>query len=1534
MRSSAAVLPTLCLLAAPALAQIETVIPSRFPLDMEVSAGRIYFVEESGEFQVRPNEVWKAWPFTTPLVANPDLVEAPVAGTAFVEVNQAYAFGVWADDVPTRQAIYGELGELGMYLGTELSGLAVDDDWVWTSERDLFLSDTLRRQSRTLGGSATSESTASVVTNSLVAPGNGGAYYIGTNTSEVDSIYVWFGSGFPIRLESINAPATAMDVDDEAQYVWWGASASADLPLPAVIRTHAQTGPSDPLHVINDADAVITDIAVDDTNAYFIFQPGPGLNTVLRRVPLVGGAHTDMADLPPSAHLLREDGSFLYWVDSIGVRRILKDASVSRPDLRWARSRYIEGVQAIQGRFEETHPEFCELVQDRLTMVRAWPRTDTGTLERVQARLHGFYPGTEIELPGSPVSATLPFQSVDDNLLDRAELEESFNFILPLEWTRQDEIEVEARLDPFTVIPESNENNNETRTTLRFREPTEIRVSFKPVLAARPDGTDAPLFNFGDPGFWTILGRAESMMPMSRIIPQASPGVLREWDPTFFDPFRHGAWELDDEHCILDITCFEEDGVALLMLELEALGSGFAGVVGLEVPSYIVGMVHPESQWRLGGLAHRQFFANLTNMNTGTPNAFDRPFGGVTLAHELTHNFGFSHVSCDGSEAAGGSIDNDYPNFFPPCQIGNDTTDFFRVLGWDWMTRSFVEPTSTPFMSYSSPRWTSPYHWNRTLNVFEFLYGRERGDDAMPPSELVVIVTGVHDPISGEVRLHHVEKVDRAMYPEVNLQRRWTQQMETIGSEGPSHTLELKDGGGNLLDAVDFTPPAPACNTVIAPRPFLVLAPAEEEMSGVEVRRRGGGGGVVASRSSSAHAPVIAGFESPSPGQFFGDNDNVTVKWAASDADPDDLLTYTVQYSNDNGATWQTVAVRSVENSLTFGTTLPGSTEQRGNGSSLFRVIANDGLRTSTLESPTFFVGDRRPTCAIIAPADHSRYRAGESIAIRGASADPEMLILDGPQPMGYEWLINGNTYTHTATPNLCLEQGLAPGSHSIVMRPWNGDLEGIPGEITVHVGESAPFPLDSDQDQVPDETDNCPFAWNPNQEDADQDGVGDVCDNCILSANDDQTDVDDDGFGTPCDDCPSGYLASIATDGFAANYGDPLAVQDTQTGFGDNVDETDDTADGSELNEVYAFIDCDMLHIMITGNLASDGTNLDLFLDTQPGGQNPLVASPLIGNTTFERMTADENNPGFTFDTGFEPDYWLNLHIFEGRFDTALRGYLGVLDPQQPYGWFLGTKTPSVTGMLLGGDTSAPDVRLTVDNSNLDGVSGGNGSDDGSGVSTGIEIAIPLSAIGNPECALRLCSFITDAEHETVSNQFLPGIGGGPNLGEPRTVNLAQYPGDQFVEIERTNVSQPVGGLEGFRFEATAIVYAPAGHSIQWTRDNVPVVDDSRVSGAMTNHLVIDPVVQGDEGRYRAVVTTSCGSDSDRFIRLIMAPIPCLGDVNRDGRVDFLDLEILLDAWSDDVIAGADGDLDNSGSVNFVDLEILLEEWGSDCDR
>ncbi len=80
-------------------------------------------------------------------------------------------------------------------------------------------------------------------------------------------------------------------------------------------------------------------------------------------------------------------------------------------------------------------------------------------------------------------------------------------------------------------------------------------------------------------------------------------------------------------------------------------------------------------------------------------------------------------------------------------------------------------------------------------------------------------------------------------------------------------------------------------------------------------------------------------------------------------------------------------------------------------------------------------------------------------------------------------------------------------------------------------------------------------------------------------------------------------------------------------------------------------------------------------------------------------------------------------------------------------------------------------------------------------------------------------------------------------------------------------------------------------------------------------------------------------GTASERAVRGIalvkmgaVTQTPCPGDANGDRMVNFLDLNIVLSFFGQNVAAGTNGDLDNNGVVNFLDLNIVLSFFGQNC--
>lgn len=308
---------------------------------------------------------------------------------------------------------------------------------------------------------------------------------------------------------------------------------------------------------------------------------------------------------------------------------------------------------------------------------------------------------------------------------------------------------------------------------------------------------------------------------------------------------------------------------------------------------------------------------------------------------------------------------------------------------------------------------------------------------------------------------------------------------------------------------------------------------------------------------------------------------------------------------------------------------------------------------------------------------------------------------------------------------------------------------------------------------------------------------------------------------GTPAE----GQLQPLVDGAIDTTYGDPVAIQNTQTTFGNSNLGQIDAANGSELDEAYGVVGGDYLYIMLTGNLATDNTKLDLFIDSRTGGQNRLLSSnssyPLVN---LARMCDDGSGNGLRFDNGFEADFFIQINCgfnsgpFLIWFDYI---ELGVARPV----YYLGANGAGITSALAGGNS--PYLCFgTVNNTNIGGVTAGAGNDSGSGVITGVELAIPLKAIGCPTGPIQICAMINNRLRSLASNQVLKGIGGGGSLGDPRLVNLGDIAGDQYFTVVPQGLTIQDCNQNGLS-DVCDILY---GNSLDCNRNGMP--DDCELSG------------------------------------------------------------------------------------------------------
>jgi hypothetical protein len=254
-------------------------------------------------------------------------------------------------------------------------------------------------------------------------------------------------------------------------------------------------------------------------------------------------------------------------------------------------------------------------------------------------------------------------------------------------------------------------------------------------------------------------------------------------------------------------------------------------------------------------------------------------------------------------------------------------------------------------------------------------------------------------------------------------------------------------------------------------------------------------------------------------------------------------------------------------------------------------------------------------------------------------------------------------------------------------------------------------------------------------------------------------------------------------------DYLAPLAVQTSQTNLPDATAGRIGATNGSELDAAYAYVDGNVLRVFIAGNLWCEGNPVDyglhfstlhLFVDTGHGGQNT------VGGFSFNYLTPPN---GLTFDAGFTPGWWFGCtgslaNYYDPTSTYTLYAWSTTLPP--PAGGDvvpLGSTGAGGPGTLVGG-TNPGGVQLAIDNSNVAGVSYGCAASSGAGVTTGIEWAIPLSAIGNPGECFRLSAVLTWGGSYMTDQVLGPVPPGTCTYGPASGVNFAALAGNQYFTV------------------------------------------------------------------------------------------------------------------------------------------------------
>jgi len=271
------------------------------------------------------------------------------------------------------------------------------------------------------------------------------------------------------------------------------------------------------------------------------------------------------------------------------------------------------------------------------------------------------------------------------------------------------------------------------------------------------------------------------------------------------------------------------------------------------------------------------------------------------------------------------------------------------------------------------------------------------------------------------------------------------------------------------------------------------------------------------------------------------------------------------------------------------------------------------------------------------------------------------------------------------------------------------------------------------------------------------------------------------------------------------------------------------DNSNGSELDGLYGYIDsaAGKMYLLLTGNLQSNYSKIDLFFDVTPAdGQSPLRGDNVdIDFNGLNRMGGNGVNPGLTFDTGVFADYWVAFTNGSGPQVFANAAVLRADGPRKDfggnnldYGAYDGGSKPLFDPITFSGPRLDPQdgftpqiftnfaprtaaesltidptmpvgtpglLRVAIDNSNILGVTTTSAAGAAS-VTTGLELELTLSELGwDGVSCIKVMGAVQNGGHSVMSNQVIGGLpDGSANLGETRLVNFSAIAGNQFVEI------------------------------------------------------------------------------------------------------------------------------------------------------
>lgn len=233
------------------------------------------------------------------------------------------------------------------------------------------------------------------------------------------------------------------------------------------------------------------------------------------------------------------------------------------------------------------------------------------------------------------------------------------------------------------------------------------------------------------------------------------------------------------------------------------------------------------------------------------------------------------------------------------------------------------------------------------------------------------------------------------------------------------------------------------------------------------------------------------------------------------------------------------------------------------------------------------------------------------------------------------------------------------------------------------------------------------------------------------------------------------------------AVYGSALSLQTVQTQFGD-ANGNLIGGSGGELDGLYATADNTNLYVFLAGNVEASGNGVFVLLDASnlTSGTNVL---PNITGSLDDLWASADSIGGTTLSASFAPEYGLFWKPFGNPVDYAVTvANFAAASSVSPGNQNTGaTVNPAIGSVITIGANAG--YRFALNNANTGGVTGGDQafttSSLVSAVNTGLEIQIPLAAVGLSAGAgqsVKILALYTSGSfggNTFASNQVLPPL-------------------------------------------------------------------------------------------------------------------------------------------------------------------------------